>query len=211
MIAVSKAPNRAILFLLGLVLLLASAAVLATALGLLSQLFGSWDQAPGPKDALGAADALPAWLPAAALTVSALLVLLGLWWILTAVPRSERAGEFQLHTDGREGVTRLNTTVLQRAIAESAEAVPGVVSSTVRLEGTAKAPGLLMKVEIDERSDVRAAVERIHRDTCGELEQSLQAQLSAVRLIVDPVRHSSRSRDAEVEMASGAGGGNPLH
>lgn len=201
MIAVSKAPNRAILFLLGLVLLLAGAAVIATAAGLLSQLFGQWEQGPAPGDSLGAADALPAWLPGAVLAASALLVLLGLWWIITAVPRTDRAGEFQLHADGRDGVTRLNTTVLQRAIGESAETVPGVVSSTVRLEGTAKAPGLLMKVEIDERSNIRDSVERLHRQTFAEVEQSLQAPLSGVRLIIDPVRHSSRSQDAEVELA----------
>lgn len=201
MIAVSKAPNRALLFLLGLVLLVLGAAVVATAAGLLSQLFGQWDQAPAPGDSLGSADALPAWLPGAVLAASAVLVLLGLWWIVTAVPRTDRAGEFQLHTDGRDGVTRLNTTVLQRAIGESAERVPGVVSTTVRLEGTAKSPGLLMKVEIDERSDIRDSVEQIHRRTCAEVEESLQAQLSAVRLIVEPVRHSSRSQDAEVDIA----------
>lgn len=201
MIAVSKAPNRAILFLLGLVLLLLGAAVVVTAVGALSQLFGGWDQAPAPGDSLGAADALPAWLPGAVLAASAVLVLFGLWWIVTAVPRTDRAGEFQLHTDGRDGVTRLNTTVLQRAIGESAQAVPGVVSSTVRLEGTAKAPGLLMKVEIDERSNIRESVEQLHRQICGEIEQSLQTPLSGVRLIVDPVRHSSRSQDAEVDLA----------
>lgn len=204
MIAVSKAPNRAILFLLGLGLVLLSAAAVAVAAGLLSQLPGQLslgDQAPQPGDPLGAADALPAWLPAAVLAASAVLVLLGLWWIITAVPRTDRAGEFQLHTDGRDGVTRLNTTVLQRAIAESAEAIPGVVSSTVRLEGTAAAPGLLMKVEIDERSDIRASVEQLHTRTCSEVEQSLQTPLSGVRLIIDPVRRSSRSQDAEVALA----------
>lgn len=201
MIAVSKAPNRAILFLLGLVLILAAAAVVVIAMGLLSQLLGQWDQAPAPGDSLGAADSLPAWLPGAVLVASALLVLLGLWWIVTAVPRTDRAGEFQLHTDGRDGVTRLNTTVLQRAIGESVEMLPGVVSSTVRLEGTAKAPGLLIKVEIDERSNIRESTEKLHRQVCAEVEQSLQAQLSGVRLIIDPVRRSSRAQETAVNIS----------
>lgn len=201
MIAVSKAPNRFILFVLGLLSLLTGTAVLVTAMGLLSQLFGQWDQAPQPGDALGAADALPAWLPGAVLALSAVLVVLSIWWIITAVPRTDKAGEFQLHTDGRDGVTRLNTTVLQRAIADSAEMVPGVVGSTVRLEGTAKSPGLLMKVEIDERSDIADSVAQLHRRTFPEIEQSLQAHLGSVRLIVDPVRRTRRSESHEVELS----------
>ncbi|GAA1168894.1 hypothetical protein [Nesterenkonia sandarakina] len=201
MIAVSKAPNRFILLILGLLLLLVGAGVLVTAMGLLSQLLGGWEHSPQPGDALGSADALPAWLPGAVLAVSAGLVVLSLWWIITAVPRTDKAGEFQLHTDGREGVTRLNTTVLQRAISDSAEMVPGVVGSTVRLEGTAKSPGLLMKVEIDERSDIADSVSQLYRRTFREVEQSLQAELSSVRLIVDPVRRTRRSESHEVELS----------
>ena len=197
MIAVSKAPNRFILFLIGIVLLAAGAAVVSAALGLLTQ----WEQAPQPGDSLGSADALPAWLPAGVLAASVLLVLLGLWWIVTAVPRSERAGDLQLHRDGSDGVTRLSSSVLQRAIADSAEKLPGVVAATVRLEGTASAPGLLIKIEVDERSDIRSTVHQLHRQTCAEVEQSLQTELTGVRVIVDPVRRTGRSHEAELELA----------
>jgi len=197
MIAVSKAPNRFILFLIGIVLLAAGAAVVSAALGLLTQ----WEQAPQPGDSLGSADALPAWLPAGVLAASVLLVLLGLWWIVTAVPRSERAGDLQLHRDGSDGVTRLSSSVLQRAIADSAEKLPGVVAATVRLEGTASAPGLLIKIEVDERSDIRSTVQQLHRQTCAEVEQSLQTELTGVRVIVDPVRRTGRSHEAELELA----------
>lgn len=197
MIAVSKAPNRFILFLIGIVLLAAGAAVVSAALGLLTQ----WEQAPQPGDSLGSADALPAWLPAGVLAASVLLVLLGLWWIVTAVPRSERAGDLQLHRDGSDGVTRLSSSVLQRAIADSAEKLPGVVAATVRLEGTASAPGLLIKIEVDERSDIRSTVQQLHRQTCTEVEQSLQTELTGVRVIVDPVRRTGRSHEAELELA----------
>ncbi|MBE1515730.1 alkaline shock response membrane anchor protein AmaP [Nesterenkonia halotolerans] len=196
MIAVSKAPNRLILFLLGVVLLAAGAAVVAVALSLLTQ----WEQAPAPDDALGSHDALPAWLPAGVLAASVVLVLLGLWWIIAAVPRSERAGDLQLQRDGRAGVSLLSSSVLQRAIAESAEKLPGVLSATVRLEGTAKSPGLLIKVEVDERSAIRHTVEQLHRQTCAEVEQSLQAKLTGVRVIVDPVRRSARSHEAELQL-----------
>lgn len=57
-----------------------------------------------------------------------------------------------------------------------------------------------MKVEIDERSDIASTVDDLHRDVLGGLETSLQAPLSQVRLIVDPVRNSRKSDAAAVTL-----------
>lgn len=196
MIAVSKAPNRFFLLVIGLVLLAIGTAALAVASGKLSGL----QYAPEPGDDLLDASLLPVWTPAAVLGISVLLTVFGLWWAASAVPRSVKAREFQLHRDGRHGVTRLDNGALQRAVSEAAQQLRGVVAATVRIEGTADHPGVLMKVEIDERSDIASTVDDLHRDVLGGLETSLQAPLSQVRLIVDPVRNSRKSDAAAVTL-----------
>lgn len=197
MIAVSKAPNRFFLLVIGLVLLAAGTAALAVASGKVSGL----QYAPQPSDDVVNSSMLPVWAPVAVLAAAVLLTLFGLWWAASAVPRSAKAREFQLHKDGRHGVTRLDNGALQRAVSESAQQLRGVVAATVRIDGTADHPGLLMKVEIDERSDIADTVDQLHRDVLGAFEMSLEAQLKHVRLIVDPVRSSRKSDAAAVNLA----------
>ncbi|TLP96219.1 hypothetical protein FEF26_09525 [Nesterenkonia salmonea] len=74
MIAVSKAPNRFFLLVIGLVLLAIGTTALAVASGKLSGL----QYAPEQGDDLLDASLLPVWTPAAVLGISVLLTVFGL-------------------------------------------------------------------------------------------------------------------------------------
>lgn len=195
MIAVSGAPNRFLLLMLGTLLLLVGLAALALSRGALSW----WDRAPAADDQLLTGELGP-WAPWAVLALSMLVALCGLWWALAAVPRSHRAREFQLHDDGRHGVTRLDNGALQQAVSESARQLHGVVGATVRLQGTAHHPNVTVKVEVDERADVAATIDQLHTQVLGDLETALEASLDQVRLIIDPVRTRRKSHSAAVSM-----------
>lgn len=194
MIGVSRAPNRFLLLVTGVLLLLAGLATLALGQGMLSW----WDQAPAADDQLLGSGSLPPWAPAAVLALSGLVTVCGLWWALAAIPRSHRAREFQLHDDGRQGVTRLDNGALQQAVGESAQQLNGIVGATVRLQGTAHHPDVTIKVDVDERVDIAATIDRLHSEVLADLETVLEASLDQVRVIVDPVRTRKKSHSATV-------------
>lgn len=194
MIPTSASPNRTLLVVVGLVLVLLGGAALAVAFGVQQVL----PQAPEAGSSIQDAAALPVSLPILVLAVCLLLGVFALTWLIAAVPRSRSTSGFRLHRDGREGVTELPTKVLQQAIEERAEGLLGVVSAAVRVAGTADHPDLLIRAQVDERINLGETLAQLHGPLPQECEYSLGAPLASVRVVIDPVRESKGSRYAEI-------------
>ncbi|TWV39549.1 alkaline shock response membrane anchor protein AmaP [Streptomyces misionensis] len=132
--------NRALLGLVGLLLLALGGAVLAVGLGAPPP---SWWIHSGPHDVLlthaertryrGAR-----WWWPALIAALALIVLLALWW-LTRLPRRHRLGELRVDTrDG--GAALLRAGALESALTEETAAGDGVAHARIHLHGRRARP-----------------------------------------------------------------------
>ena len=132
--------NRALLALIGLLLLLLGGAVLAVGLGVRPP---SWWIHAGPHDVLltraertrfRGAD----WWWPALIAALALLVLLALWW-LTRLPHRRRLTEIPVDT-GDGHVAHLRAGALESAMTEETTAGGGVSDARVLLHGRRTGP-----------------------------------------------------------------------
>lgn len=121
--------DRALIFLLGLVLLVAGVAVAAWGLGLLTQV---WAGAPDELSTTPATDVLSApWWAPVALAGGIVLGLLALWWVL-AHRTHHGIGPLRLTGSGRPGQLTLDGTAAADAAADVIAATPGVRSARGR-------------------------------------------------------------------------------
>lgn len=118
--------------------------------------------APGATDALE-----QPWLPAAAIAAGAILLLLGVGWLLRQLPRTGRAGTLRFTEDTSTGTTTMEPRVLEAAAADAAGALPQVRSAHAVLRGSAGAPDLLLYVEAEPSANL------------GELTRTLEAGVAA--------------------------------
>lgn len=118
--------DRALIFLLGLVLLVAGVAVAAWGVSLLDEV---WAGAPDELSTAPATDVLSAsWWGAAALACGIVLGLLALWWVL-AHRTHHGIGPLRLPGSGRPGQLTLDGTAAADAAADVIAATPGVRSA----------------------------------------------------------------------------------
>jgi membrane protein implicated in regulation of membrane protease activity len=165
--------NRAVLALLGLLLLAA---------GVLTLLVGLRVLGDGPADRAvvdGAVDdvARAGWfwpvVGAAALLVAALSA----WW-LTVQARTDRLARLRLDDDAAGGRTLLEGTALTRAVEDEVADLPGVTRATAHLSGTPSAPRLHLRVRLDGRVDPAD----VHRAITGQVLVHARAALELDRL-----------------------------
>lgn len=190
----SKTPNRLWLFILGVPLLIAGAAGLWGSFG--SDAFGL----PLPERGAPLADLgeLPEWTAWVLLAVSAALALVGITWLAAALPRPERVRHYLLQHDGSTGLTELRTKVLGDAVESHCRTVPGIVDATAHIGGSARYPELSLHIEVDERSDIPAALDSVKTVVLPGLAQTIEGELATARIIADPVRKTRRSKYATV-------------
>lgn len=189
-VARSAGRDRALLVLIGLVLLAGSVLVLL----LDSGLFGAGRAERPVLDPLVVA-ALTA-RPPVSLTVAAvggvLLAVVGLTWAAAAL-RPERRPD--LHLEGGPGTSIVVTaTAVADAVATQAAGLAGVGRARARLVGGRTAPALRVTLWLDDDAAVAAVLAQLHDDVLATLRTSLGLAVlpTAVRLEVDRPQRRSR-------------------
>ncbi|MDX2644196.1 alkaline shock response membrane anchor protein AmaP [Streptomyces sp. PA03-1a] len=129
--------NRVVLALVGLALVLAGAAVLCSATGLLRRPYTGRDDVLLSGGDRSRYEDSSWWWPVV-IGVLALLVLGALWWLLAQV-RDRRLRRLAVDADD-DGVALLRGRALEEIIAADAEQLHGVDHATTALMGTPTAP-----------------------------------------------------------------------
>ncbi|MER1995262.1 MAG: alkaline shock response membrane anchor protein AmaP [Arthrobacter sp.] len=186
------AMNRTWLIIIGVLLLAAGTASILFSTGLMDQLSGgslAGAEDPVLTDGPGVLETVPA---AAVLIGGLILGLLGLWWMLAEVPRRRTAATYRLHEDAARGITRCDPAVLAAAVEDDAGSLPGVVSSTALLRGTAESPDLAMRLTLNERADVQEALRRVRTDVLANLSRALEVPLHTAGISLDVSRRPAQ-------------------
>lgn len=151
--------NRAVLTLVGLLLLAAGGLGLAVS-------FGASGQAPPVlPGSLRSFAAEQSWFWWAAAGICLLLALLGLRWLLAQL-HTDRVGRLELTTDDRDGRTVLHAGSLTDAVEAEATALRGVSGATAHLLDR-RGRRLSLAVDLTDHADI------------AEVRDSLEGQLVA--------------------------------
>ncbi len=153
--------DRALLGIVGLVLLALGGSVLAVGLGVSPP---SWWIHDGPHDVLlSTAERTrrrsEGWWWPTVIAVLALLVLLALWW-LTAVLRRRRLGEVLVDTGDGAGAL-LRGRALEGVLSGEAADLEGVAHAHVRLTGRNTAPSTRITLQLEPHVDPGTALTQL--------------------------------------------------
>ncbi|MCY0905319.1 hypothetical protein [Arthrobacter sp. H14-L1] len=177
--------NRTWLTILGIIVLVAGIAALLQASGELHSLANT---APS-SDRVVTSDlhsaTSPQWVAVVVLLAGVIVGLLGLLWMLAQIPRKNAADAYRLHHDGAQGFTVCDPSVLATAVENQINTLPGVVTSSALLRGTATDPDLTLKVTVNDRADVQDVIARIRTSTLPDLAKALETTLQKSRLQID--------------------------
>ncbi|CAN5627716.1 hypothetical protein BH24ACT13_BH24ACT13_07350 [soil metagenome] len=182
--------NRVGLLLLGLLLLLAGAAAIATGLGL----FGSRvaDQPVVTSSITNFLSDYGVWVAIALIIIGVILALIGLRWLVSQL-RVERLGEIQLEPDHSRGVTTMSPRVLTDALCAEVQGIRGVDSASAHMGRHPDDPELNLTVGVNKGADVAA----VRREVEGTALAHAREALGRDRLrTILKVEASSSSDDA---------------
>ncbi|MBB0993350.1 UNVERIFIED_ORG: hypothetical protein EDC92_1475 [Dietzia maris] len=101
------------------------------------------------------------WLLPAATVASVVAVLAGLGLLAAQIPTAPAHTPLRLPGDDGSVLATLQPQVLERALAERAEAVPGIKEASVRVSGSTTSLRLLAQVAVAEDAQVEWAVARV--------------------------------------------------
>jgi hypothetical protein len=176
--------NRAWLFVVGLLLILAGAAGIVIGTGLLAPAARSVGLSltrPEPSNRLFGQATASAFASSAVVAlvvvVGVIIALLGLLWLVAQVPRTREARPLRLEDDPQRGLTRLDPGVLTDAVEAQIEALDGVQSATAVLRGDARNPDLTVKVTAGERADLPRLLQAIEAGPVRDLGTALDTQV----------------------------------
>lgn len=177
--------NRTWLTILGILVLIAGVAVLLQAAGTLHTVVNT--PPASEKVATGNLHAFftQPWLLAVLLVLGIVVGVLALLWILAQIPRKNPADTYRLQSDRTQGRTLCDPSVLAGAVQDQVNTLPGVVSSSALLRGTADEPDLTLQVTVNDRADVRELLRRLETTTLPDLSTALEAPLQRRRIRID--------------------------
>lgn len=177
--------NRTWLAILGILALAAGTALLLQATGTLQTLAGTPPE--GQKVITGNLPAFSAqpWTIAALLVLAVIIGVLATVWIIAQIPRKNTADTYRLHADGHQGRTTCGPSVIASAVEDQMNTLPGVVSSSALLRGTATEPDLTMKITVNDRADIRELLRRVETTTLPDLVRTLEVPLQRCRVQID--------------------------
>lgn len=189
--------NRTGLIIIGLLCLLAGLAALAISFGLAESVIPGLSSDGDLKPA-----AEVVGLPFSALiaiVAAVILAVIAVRWLAAQVPRKDSAKPLRMQQDARSGITTVTANVIAAAVADDLEATPEVVDAQVILRGTARAPELMVHVDVDERADIDAVVADISNRVTRNCSQALGSRLSAVGLELGIARtHQRKQRSVQL-------------
>ncbi|MCX2730877.1 alkaline shock response membrane anchor protein AmaP [Saccharopolyspora sp. NFXS83] len=175
--------ERALLTVLGLVLLLAGLLALVVGAGWLGR-FRAQRSVLDPMVTQWITGHRPLTC-AVAIVVGIVLALLGIWWLLRAL-RPEGRPDLQLHGDS-EGSATITSSALTEAVRADAESVTGVTRAKVRMAGTAQRPNVRLTLALQEGTNVRHVWEELDDKVLSRARRALEVEAmpTAVRLQLD--------------------------
>lgn len=187
--------NRALLTLIGLVLILAGAYVLLRSLGVLARL--ALLPAQDPAATLLPADIdVAGWVPYVVIAGAVVVGLLCLRWLVAQTRRRTTGETWRLHADGDHGMTRLDTSTAASALAAEIETYTGMHSASAVISGPRAQPELHLWLAVEEQAPLGELRERIDTHALPRLRQALELDAlpteTIVRLAAKP--QSSRTR-----------------
>ncbi|MBB1030972.1 hypothetical protein G6027_08730 [Dietzia sp. SLG310A2-38A2] len=147
------------------------------------------------------------WALPAATAASIIAVLAGLGLLLAQIPTAPSHTSLRLHDDDGTVLATLEPQVLERALAERVDGVPGVEEASVRVSGSTTSLRILAEVTVAEDAQVEWAVEEARRVLAADPETVLGTSPRSVDLLVrvHTPRSSSRSDRVAVRQESAGG------
>lgn len=176
--------NRTWLTVLGILFLAAGIALLLQAPGVLP---ARANTAPaGDKVVPGALYPYFAesWVVVLLMVIGVIIGVLALMWLTAQIPRKNTADAYRL-SNGAQGRTICDPSVLAKAVENQVNNLPGVVTSSALLHGTAAEPNLTLKVTVTDSADVRDLLRRLETSTLPDLSTALESPLQESRLLID--------------------------
>ena len=168
--------NRVVLALVGLLLLVAAAWLIAVSFrlsasgGPVDGLLVSSDSTVGAVIGPHRAWALPAGVAAAVLvTVAGLALLVG------QIPTAPARSTLRVQEPDGTALAHLEPQVLERALAERAGDVQGIEDASVRISGSAAAIRVVAEVTVADGAEMGWAVEQTRQRLASDVETSLGA------------------------------------
>jgi hypothetical protein len=152
--------SRTGLVIIGLILLLGAAAVLARSLNASATVLGN-PHAPLLTQGQVLYPTENSWVWPVVAAGSFVIAALALWW-MAAQTRARAVRRMPLEPDRLHGITTLRADAATGAMTDELESHPGILASDALLHGSATAPGLRLGVTTENRADpglVRAGIE----------------------------------------------------
>jgi hypothetical protein len=177
--------NRIWLAVLGLLALACGTGLLLQAAGALQGLLGT---APAGEKVLTGdlhSFAAQSWAPILLLIVGVVIGVLGFLWAIAQIPRKNPAEPYRLHADAAQGRTLCDPSVLAAAVEDQVNTLPGVLTSSALLRGSADQPDLTLKLTVTGRADIRDLLGRLEATALPDLATALEAPLRRCRLQIE--------------------------
>lgn len=135
------------------------------------------------------------WVLPVATAASILAVLSGLGLLAAQIPTAPAHTTLRLPGPDGSVLATVEPQVLERALAERAETVPGIKEASVRVSGATSSLRLLAEVAVAEDAQVEWAVARVRRVLADDPATALGAAALSVDVLVrlHTARSSSRS------------------
>ena len=152
--------SRIGLAIIGLILLLGAAAVLARSLNASASVLGN-PQAPLLTQGQVQYPTKNSWVWPVVAAGSFVIAVLALWW-MAAQTKTRAVRRIPLEPDRLHGTTTLRADAATRAMTDELESHPTIRASDALLHGSATTPGLRLGVTAENRADpglVRAGIE----------------------------------------------------
>ena len=185
--------NRTWLAILGFLLLAAGALGFLQGSGSLQSMFPT----PPPDAKVVSGELHPffaqPWVVGVLLVLALILGVLALAWMIAQVPRRNPAQTYRFHLDSTQGRTTCEPSVLASAVVEQINALPGVVTSSALLRGTADQPDVALKITVNDGADIRELMGTLERNVLADLSTALETPLQGWGLELDVSARTQQS------------------
>lgn len=182
--------NRALLILLGLVLLAAGVAVILAGADILGDQLGNRHLLANPVAHYIGDNS--AWLWPIAALAAALLALLAIRWLVAVLRPEPRIGHIHIAATPATGRTTLDSGALRDALTAEIETYRGVDNARIRVLGTPDAPRLAVTVRATNDSDLVALRRRLETQALQHARQALDSPDLPIRLHLSLTNQTSR-------------------
>lgn len=206
--SLSGTRNRIVLTVAGLLLLVAVSWLIAASFGLASAgspLAGLMPPADSTVSTL--VQDHRGWALPAATAASILAILAGLVLLAAQIPTAPAHTTLRLPGDDGTVLATVEPQVLERALVERVESVPGVKEASVRVSGSTTSLRVFAEVTVAQDAQVEWAVEEARRVLAADLATALGTAPRSVDLLVRLHTPRSSSRSDRVAVRQDAADG----